>query len=93
MNYRGAASSNFLSLLFYFLHIYRPVILVLGETKVSSYAANIIIQKSHVSTLVASKANEFSGGIWIFGMMGGLIWRFLVFMTKFLLRLSKEGLS
>lgn len=65
-NRQGAASNDFLYVLFELLRLHKPVILVLVETKVHSLSASVILQKSHLNKVVAIEAIGFSGGIWVF---------------------------
>lgn len=61
-----AASNDFFSVLFDFLRIHKPVILVLVETKVHSSAANVSVQNSHFNKVVTVEDISFSDGIWVF---------------------------
>lgn len=53
----------FFSILFDFLPMNRPSILVLVGTKVQSSTAHVIIQKSLFPKVIATETNSFSEGI------------------------------
>lgn len=65
-NFRGARSPRFKSILRDYIHMHRPDIMVIVETKTSGPSADFVCWSfaSYKSTQV--EAIQFKGGIWVF---------------------------
>lgn len=83
-NCREAASSDFLSILLDLLHLRKPIILILVETKVQSSIMQNIIHKSYLTKIVVA-AQLVS--LMVYGFFGMITWWILkseVSMIRFL---------
>lgn len=64
-NYRGAGSKNSVRHFLDLIRTYSSDILILLETRVQSSNVVDILNRSYLSSFLASEANGFAGGIWI----------------------------
>lgn len=64
-NCRGAQSDTFLRELKEIMRSYRPEILILLEPKINEEAANVACKKMGKTHWISSKAEGFSGGVWL----------------------------
>lgn len=64
-NCRGAKSGDFLRELKEFQKVYKPVIIVLIELKISGIEAHTVCRRIGKSHWFRSEATGFSGGIWL----------------------------
>lgn len=65
-NCRGAASASFRAALGDIIHVRKPDILLLLETRMQSEGADWILDRFHFTEMVAVEARGFAGGLWCF---------------------------
>lgn len=65
-NYRGAKNDEFHREMKEMIKVYRPLIIILLETRTSGDVGDGVCKQRGKSEWVRSKANGFSRGIWLF---------------------------
>lgn len=64
-NCRGAGSSRFFRHLKFLLHVNKPSVLILVETKIPSLKIHSMFCKTLFDSFATSEARGFAGGIWV----------------------------
>lgn len=65
-NCRGAKSRQLLRNIKEMMRLYRPTIIVILESRISGFEADVVCRRIGRSTWVRSEARGFNGGIWFF---------------------------